>query len=449
MAVAVKNNRDASAAQLLDRLPGGVVAGVVYVLVSLGIVFPLLGWVWWLNGLTSTGWFLLQAAVALVLAVVLAVVGGRLLARKALPGLRAGVALGSAGVLLILLIAVWVGGYLDDALFAQGMGSWVGVGLTVALAVALLVLGGMYFFTPKTEKALVLLEDQGWFGTRAYKRSQGQRVRRGTILGILIVLGTGIWSLHLSLAKSGGDWVVNVPYTGKVLLTPATVGDNPALRQQVEARGGQDWVSRYDLRDVNQQFEKNYVKVAPAFPGQVVYENPFAQIPGMEPKEPELKELKVGDVIPKSELETQQALWEQLRANAEKQNLDASLVQQPKDAPVTAAAGQPVYYQGLVVLPAVTFTLPLLLCLATLWLAWRTVNVPAWADFFIATEAELNKVSWTTRRRLVQDTVVVLVTVVLMALALFVADNIWIFVMNRIGVLQPPPQTNKLEDVKW
>ncbi len=33
-----------------------------------------------------------------------------------------------------------------------------------------------------------------------------------------------------------------------------------------------------------------------------------------------------------------------------------------------------------------------------LWLAWRVVNVPSFADFLIATEAELNKVSWTTRR---------------------------------------------------
>ena len=50
-----------------------------------------------------------------------------------------------------------------------------------------------------------------------------------------------------------------------------------------------------------------------------------------------------------------------------------------------------------------------------LWRAWRgMVNFPAFADFLIATEAEMNKVSWTTRKRLVQDTIVVLTTVVLM-----------------------------------
>ena len=40
----------------------------------------------------------------------------------------------------------------------------------------------------------------------------------------------------------------------------------------------------------------------------------------------------------------------------------------------------------------------------------------------IATEAEINKVSWTTRKRLIQDTTVVLVTVFLFTLFLFVVD---------------------------
>ncbi len=73
----------------------------------------------------------------------------------------------------------------------------------------------------------------------------------------------------------------------------------------------------------------------------------------------------------------------------------------------------------MTLLPSVQFTVPLLLLAAALWLAWRVVNLPAFADFLIATEAEMNKVSWTTQRRLFQDTIVVLVTVVLMAVYLF------------------------------
>ena len=35
-----------------------------------------------------------------------------------------------------------------------------------------------------------------------------------------------------------------------------------------------------------------------------------------------------------------------------------------------------------------------------LWVAFRLVNMPAFADFLIAVEAEMNKVSWPTRGEL-------------------------------------------------
>ena len=83
-------------------------------------------------------------------------------------------------------------------------------------------------------------------------------------------------------------------------------------------------------------------------------------------------------------------------------------------------------------------TVPILLALGALWVAWRVVNWPTFADFLIATEAEMNKVSWTTRRRLMQDTVVVLVTVFLFTAYLFVVDIVWIKILTDpwIGVLQ-------------
>jgi preprotein translocase SecE subunit len=93
----------------------------------------------------------------------------------------------------------------------------------------------------------------------------------------------------------------------------------------------------------------------------------------------------------------------------------------------------------------------LLLLALTFWLAWRLVNFPAFADFLIATEAELNKVSWTTRKRLVQDTIVVLVTVFMMTAFLFVADMMWSKLLQTIGVLQPPPAeaTKANEELPW
>ena len=92
----------------------------------------------------------------------------------------------------------------------------------------------------------------------------------------------------------------------------------------------------------------------------------------------------------------------------------------------------------MTLLPAVQYTVPLLIIAGSIWLAWRVVNLPVFADFLIATEAEMNKVSWTTQRRLVQDTIVVLVTVVLMAFYLFSMDVVWKAVLSwePIGVLK-------------
>lgn len=78
--------------------------------------------------------------------------------------------------------------------------------------------------------------------------------------------------------------------------------------------------------------------------------------------------------------------------------------------------------------------MPLLAGVFMFWFAWRVVNIPAFADFLIATEAEMNKVSWTTRKRLVQDTIVVLVTVFLFTGFLFVVDVIWIKVLSMPGI---------------
>jgi preprotein translocase SecE subunit len=97
---------------------------------------------------------------------------------------------------------------------------------------------------------------------------------------------------------------------------------------------------------------------------------------------------------------------------------------------------------------------PILLALLLMWLAWRVVNVPAFADFLIATEAEMNKVSWTSRKRLMQDTVVVLTTMILMTLFLFIVDIIWIKVLSSdwIWVLQVDTmeERQKLErEAQW
>ena len=74
--------------------------------------------------------------------------------------------------------------------------------------------------------------------------------------------------------------------------------------------------------------------------------------------------------------------------------------------------------------------MPILLSCLLVWFAWRTVNIASFADFLIATEAEMNKVSWTSRRKLQQDTGVVLVTVLLFTSFLFIVDVAWIKILS-------------------
>jgi len=119
--------------------------------------------------------------------------------------------------------------------------------------------------------------------------------------------------------------------------------------------------------------------------------------------------------------------------------------------PGTAGAyGLPIVFKVHLILPALMF-------IALLYFAWRLVNVPVFADFLIATEAEMNKVSWTTRRRLIQDTIVVLVTVLLLTMFLFVVDIMWIWILGdplgiHVGVLQIDPrkqQQQQQEKNQW
>ncbi len=82
-----------------------------------------------------------------------------------------------------------------------------------------------------------------------------------------------------------------------------------------------------------------------------------------------------------------------------------------------------------------SLTVPAGLLLVGLWAAYRIVNVPGFADFLIAVEAEMNKVSWPTRTELYRSSVVVLVTIFVLAVVLFVFDFFWGWVFKILGIL--------------
>ncbi|AWM42154.1 preprotein translocase subunit SecE [Gemmata obscuriglobus] len=177
---------------------------------------------------------------------------------------------------------------------------------------------------------MVMLEEQGWFTTHQYKRSLGVKVRRLTILGVLIIGVSGAWSMF----------------------TNGLVGEQLELTL------------------------------------------PFG--------------------------------WRSV----------------------------PLMHGFLLTIGAKVVVLALLVAV-TLWVSLRAVNVPDFAEFLIATEAEMNKVSWSTRKRLAQDTVVVLVTTLLMTVFLLAVDLFWGWLLSRqtVGVL-PARATNadkgaQVQEAKW
>lgn len=71
-----------------------------------------------------------------------------------------------------------------------------------------------------------------------------------------------------------------------------------------------------------------------------------------------------------------------------------------------------------------------------LWLSYRVVNLPRFADFLIAVEAEMNKVSWPSRSELFRSSVVVMVTMFGLAGTLYAYDLLWQFLLTALGVLR-------------
>lgn len=315
MAVAVKNTPESQTRSAASSLTLASVLGAVYVLGALALVFQGVPKLWeigihpWLGprlGFLDTAGLIVVMVFA---AVALCVFGLTLVGPNSPTGLKGGVFAVLAGLAVVGLATVWISGLLERWVFSPETA-------TVGLILTALIAGGLLFgfwrlFTKyATPKRLEAFEDQGWFSVDRYKPNQGQRVRRATMLGLLLLLGAGVYVLitHGTLATAATTWSLRIPFTSN-------------------------------------------------------------RIP---------------------------------------------------------------------LLPDVALTAPLLLGGLGFWFAYRVVNLPTFADFLIATEAEVNKVSWPTRKSVVQDTIVVLATVILMTIFLFVVDLSWGWILSRpvVGVLR-------------
>ena len=82
------------------------------------------------------------------------------------------------------------------------------------------------------------------------------------------------------------------------------------------------------------------------------------------------------------------------------------------------------------------YSVPAVVGVVLSWFTFRLLQFPPFVEFLIATEAEMNKVSWTSREDLKRATTVVLVTVALVAVFLFGVDWVWSNLLQMIGVLR-------------
>jgi preprotein translocase subunit SecE len=69
-----------------------------------------------------------------------------------------------------------------------------------------------------------------------------------------------------------------------------------------------------------------------------------------------------------------------------------------------------------------------------MWFGYRLVNWPRFADFLIAVEAEMSKVSWPTKTELYRASMVVIFTMFFLAILLFCYDAFWQLLFDVLKV---------------
>lgn len=90
---------------------------------------------------------------------------------------------------------------------------------------------------------------------------------------------------------------------------------------------------------------------------------------------------------------------------------------------------------------SIEYIVPAIILFAGLWLSYRVVNYPPFADFLISVEAEMNKVSWPSKTELIRNSMVVIFLMFFLAFLLYGFDLAWQILFTSIGVLYRPEST--------
>jgi preprotein translocase subunit SecE len=84
------------------------------------------------------------------------------------------------------------------------------------------------------------------------------------------------------------------------------------------------------------------------------------------------------------------------------------------------------------------YAVPTMLLVTGVWLGYRLVNYAPFADFLIAVEAEMNKVTWPSRAEMVRSAVVVIVIMLGLTIVIFAYDNILRLLLALLNIVDWP-----------
>ena len=81
------------------------------------------------------------------------------------------------------------------------------------------------------------------------------------------------------------------------------------------------------------------------------------------------------------------------------------------------------------------YALPLAIVIGVTYLMFYVINRPQTADFLIATEGEMKKVSWSSRREIIGSTKVVILATFALAAMLFIVDFVFSSLFKWMDVI--------------
>ena len=91
-----------------------------------------------------------------------------------------------------------------------------------------------------------------------------------------------------------------------------------------------------------------------------------------------------------------------------------------------------LYPHSELLVTSAQYGVPLALFALGIWFVYRLVNIARFADFLIAVEAEMVKVSWPSRSELIRSSTVVIVTIFGLAFVLAMYDFFWNWLLNSL-----------------